>query len=777
MKQIFCFSLLLLIVFSGIRSFAQETPYYHAEIKRTVGNSGTGDNIDVKYHRFEWTLNPDGLKNIQGSVTTYFVTTQNNVKTINFDFNKSSFDNPDLVVKYHGITITHFFPASGNVDILNISLPTALPTNRLDSVTISYSGTPPPVTGQEEGFQQKTVSGSGTSMYYTLSESYEDKDWWPCKADMQDKVDSIDFIITTPSAFRAAANGILVKETTSGLNKTYFFEHRYPIASYLVAVAVAKYTVFDRGTVNIGGTEMPVEYYITVGRGENPVAELNAMDFAKQELIAFSEKFGDYPFKKEKYGMYEFGWGGGMEHQTFSAMGWGAMSHSGIIAHELMHQWFGDKVTFATWEHLWLAEGFARYGEALAAELVPASSSKNVAAIRSDFKTAANGNSLKNYGCIIPKELIANSTTLWSSAYGSTVYERGAMVVSMLRTLVGDDKFFEACRNYLNDPKLAYGSAVTDDLQHHFEAVLDGFDLTAFFNSWAKGNGFPTYANNQAIKWWPAGNGTINIEIDGQTKSTGSDVAYYYTPVPLRVQGANGQDTLIVVYDQNGKISKAGNGIDPAFSASTQFYVGFEPVSVSFDPYSMSLATGTTVLQMVSAVNILDFKVSRENLINKAIVQTEGTNGIQKIVLERSKDGNQFDEIGIMHSLPVAPNQFISEDAKPFSVTYYRVKITDITGEIIYSKTVKIPGSESGKFSILNNPVSGNIKIKPAEQIATGTILNIKVFDTSGKKHLDNDQTVNGNLIEIKNTLQSGPYFLKISGKENIETTLRLVIL
>lgn len=774
MKQIFCFSL---FIFFGMHSFSQDIPYYHREIKRTSGNSGTGENIDVKYHRFDWILDPDAPKNIRGSVTTYFVTTQNNVKTVRFDLNKNAFDNRDLIVKYHGSAISHSFPSTGNVNILRIELPNSLPSNRLDSVTISYSGTPPPVTGDAEGFQQKTISGSGTSMLYTLSESYEDKDWWPCKADMQDKIDSIDFIITTPSLFRAAANGVLVKEINSGSDKTYYFKHRYPIASYLVAVAVAKYNVFNRGTVNIGGTEMPVEYYITVGRGENPTTQLNAMDFVKQELTAFSEKFGDYPFRKEKYGMYEFGWSGGMEHQTFSAMSWGAMSHSGIIAHELMHQWFGDKVTFATWEHLWLAEGFARYGEALAAELVPATSSKNAAEIRRDFKTSANGNSLRNFGCIIPKELIENSTTLWSSGYGSTVYERGAMAVSMLRTLVGDDKFFQACRNYLNDPKLAYGSAVTDDLQHHFEEVLNGFDLTPFFNSWIKGNGFPNYANNNAVKWWPAGNGTINIGIDGQTKSTGSDVSYYFTPIPLRVQGANGQDTLLIVYDQNGKISKAGNGISPAAGSSTQFYIGFEPVSVSFDPYNMSLATGNTISQIVSAVNILDFKMIRSGKINNAIAQIEGSNGIQKIVLERSKDGNLFNEIGTMQTPGTTPDIYTLEDPNPFSVTYYRVKITDFTGMVIYSKTFKIPGNNHGNFSILNNPVSGNIKIKSSEQIPSGTILNIKVFDAAGKKHLEIDQKVSGNLVEIKNKLKSGTYFLKIYNKENIESTLKLVIL
>lgn len=302
MKQFFSFVTIFLL--SGWLSFAQNG-YYHTEIKRTAGNSGTGANIDVKYHRFDWFLNPDGAKNIKGNVTTYFVTTQNNVKTINFDLNKSSFFNSDLIVKYHGNTISHSFPTSGNVNILNITLPVTLPDNRLDSVTIFYSGAPPAPSGEAEGFQQVAIGGS--KMYYTLSESYEDKDWWPCKADMQDKVDSIDFIITTPSIFRAAANGVLVKKMTSGANTTYYFKHRYPIASYLIAVAVARYRVFDRGTVNISGTDVPVDYYITEGRGPDPTIQLNAMDFVKEELIAFSEKFGDYPFKNEKYGMYEFG--------------------------------------------------------------------------------------------------------------------------------------------------------------------------------------------------------------------------------------------------------------------------------------------------------------------------------------------------------------------------------------------------------------------------------------------------------------------------------------
>ncbi len=772
MKQILCCTIFFLI--SGLYAYAQE-PYYHAAIKRTTGNSGTGANIDVKYHRFEWYLNPGGAKNIQGSVTTYFVATQNNVKTIHFDLNKNSFNNHHLVIKYHGNTINHSFPTSGNVNILNIHLPVTLANNQLDSVTIFYSGVPPSPSGAAEGFQQITIGNN--NMYYTLSESYEDKDWWPCKADMQDKIDSIDFIITTPAAFRAAANGLLIKETTSGANKTYYFKHRYPIASYLVAIAVAKYRVFDRGTVNISGTEVPIDYYITEDRGENPATQLSAMDFVKEELIAFSEKFGDYPFKNEKYGMYEFGWGGGMEHQTFSAMSWGAMAHSGIIAHELMHQWFGDKVTFATWEHLWLAEGFARYGEALAAELVPGLGI-DPAIRRLSFKISANNTSNSQYGCIIPKTIIANSTTLWQSRYGTTVYERGAMVVSMLRTLVGDDKFFQACKNYLNDPLLAYGSAVTNDLQRHFEGVLDGVDLTPFFDSWVRGNGYSTYAGPNAIKWWPAGNGRINIGVGAQTKSQGSDVLYYYTPIPIRVQGAGGKDTIIVVYDQNGFISKAGKGIGPASGSVVQFEIGFEPTTVSFDPFSMTLANGSLVSENISTVYIIDFTVIQNSNANKAFIQVAGASEIKKIILEKSLEGNQFTEVGTMQkSSSTIEGQYSLEDVNLSTVSYYRAKIIDNADKLIHSKTIIVPGKDPAMFTLLNNPISGNIKIKPSIQVIQGTTLNFKIFDTSGKKQLDQDQKINGRVIEIKNNLPRGTYFLKISGKETIESSLNLIVL
>lgn len=740
------------------------------------GFSGTGANIDVKYHRFVWTINPDAAKNISGSVTTYFVTTKSNVNIINFDFNKSSFNNASLSVHYHGVAVTATFPSSGNVNILNITLPSSLAINTLDSVTIFYSGAPPAVSGQAEGYQQKSITGMG-NFVYTLSESYEDKDWWPCKADMQDKIDSTDFIITTPSAFTAAANGVLKSTVISGSNKIYTFIHRHPIASYLVAVAVAKYTVFDRGTVNINGTNMPVVYYIFTGRGSS-TSQLAAMDFCKQELVEFSNKFGDYGFKDEKYGMYEFGWGGGMEHQTFSAMNYGSMGSWSVIAHELGHQWFGDKVTFATWNHLWLAEGFASYCEALAAETIPGLG-QSASSQRSGFKSTANSSTYRVYSCYMPDATIANSNTLWNSGYGTTVYARGAMVVSMLRTLLGDEKFFQACKNYLSDPLLAYRSATTEDLQRHMEAVAGGYDLTPFFNSWVYGNGYPFYNTPNAIQWYPSGTKII-INVIGQTKSTGSNVSYYYTPIPLRVQGGGGKDTMIVVYDQNGKLSRGGDGISTPVTGNVLFDLGFTPTSVSFDPYYMSLAEGTAPLKtLLLDLNVMNFSVTQSGKSNNAFLTLDGNSMNSPVILERSADGVHFSEIGIMQiQADRESSKYFLQDAEPLpGFNFYRAKFKNVDGVYKYSRIIRVSVIAKNDFAIINNPVSGNIKLQSKDFHNTGMHFRFRIYDLSGKKLLDVDKQLNSSVTDIgTGSLQTGAYILKISGTEGVEDAIKFVV-
>jgi aminopeptidase N len=748
---------------------------------QTTGFSGTGGNIDVKHYSCNWTIDPgSSSKTISGSVTICFVTKASNVTTITFDFNKNSYNNGSLSVFYHGSSLSKSFPASGTPNILTINLPAPLPINKFDSLTINYTGLPPAATTQAIGYQK---SGN---LVYTLSESYEDRDWWPCKADMQDKADSLDITITCPSAYLPAANGELVSNTVSGANRTVYYRHRYPIASYLVAIAVGPFTNYDRGTVAINGTNMPVNYFILAG--SHTTAQINTnltkMDFCKQELVAFSSKFGDYPFKNEKYGMYEFAWGGGMEHQSFSGMNWGSMGSWSTIAHELAHQWFGDKVTFSTWNHLWLAEGFARYCEALAAETVPALG-QNASTVRSGFKTAANGTTLRNYGCFIPNSSITNSDVLWSSNYGSSVYERGAMVVSMLRKLAGDTKFFLALRNYLSDPALAYKSATSDDLKNHFEAVL-GYDLDPFFADFVNGAGYPSYT----IKWGN-NNKRINIELTSQTPNGTGAASYFHTPVVLKIANAGGTvDTTVVIYDQNGLVSYAGNGIQGTRSGKTLAYdLSFIPATVTFDPDNETLATGTitpdhTKLDNLTLstldVKIIDFKSIQKEDGNWLSLSIAPTDDKASITLERSEDGIHFYTLGdmIMRNSTSTSIEYFFFDKNVFDrqAYNYRAKTVDDKGVINYSKIIRMVRQNEVEIRIAPNPAKEYIKIS-LPQSWQGRALSYVIYHNSGSI-LRKERTEAGNDITVKlSNMPSGSYHIELTDADGKRTSKAFTII
>jgi len=763
----------------------------------STGYSGTGANINVVYHRAEWRINPDSVngsgtsvKAISGCVTTYFKIVDNSgAATITFDLRQSAFNNANLQVRFDGNILPAASVSFPTTNVLQISLGVTLPLNHLDSVTIFYGGTPPGVSGQAEGFQSnKTNSSSadntapGGNFIYTLSESYEDRDWWPCKADMQDKIDSMDVIVSVPDGFRVATLGSLIDSSLNGSNRIFHWKSNYPVASYLVALGVAKYFIYDRGPVNINGTSVPVWYFLFSSRASGTANSsiINVLDKSKIHLTNFSNKFGDYPFKNEKHGFYEFGWGGGMEHQSFSAMGSSALSDWSTVAHELAHQWFGDKVTFTTWNELWLAEGFARYCEALALELEPTTSlSETPAGVRLSFKNSARSttlpssiNSMSKTEIYVPNANIASSTALWGSTYGSSVYEKGAMVVSMLRKLVGDDMFFESVRNYLNDPLLAYKAATTDDLKRHFEAVA-GYDFDAFFADWVYGKGHATYT----VNWGTSSGNRINIRLTTQTKSTGNTVTYFRTPVVLRINGAS-TDTTVVIYDQNGTVSYAGNGIQATLSGNILAYrLSFVPTSITVDPENETMITGTAsssaALNNLSLplldIDILDFKSlmqDKQNLLSLVIAPTKekGT-----VILERSDNGRQFTTIGNMQQSSSTPAgivyYFTDQQIASAKIYYYRAKIVSEDGDIKYSKIISlIQNDKMPAVTISPNPVRDQLRLLlPVEW--QNSLLHISIYNSVGSVIIR--EVSNGNVVQIKtNHLSAGIYRIELASAD-----------
>ncbi|MBK9487133.1 MAG: T9SS type A sorting domain-containing protein [Chitinophagaceae bacterium] len=481
--------------------------------------TSASNNYDVKYYRCEWEVNP-AVRFIAGKVTVYFVitTATNNIQIdlVNALTVDSVKQRNSLLTKQHlNNTLSFDFPAAINAGVL-------------DSVSIYYKGVPP-----NNGFGSfETTTHAGTPVMWSLSEPYGSRDWWPCKNGLDDKADSIDILVTAPQQYKAAANGLLQSETlvAGGTKKLAYWKHRYPIASYLVCFAVTNFAVFNN-SVLLGNTNLPMQTYCypeslaSFQGGTQNV--LNAMQL-------FHNNFGDYPFIKEKYGHVQFSWGGGMEHQTATFI---VSIDESLGAHELGHQWFGDKITCASWEDIWLNEGFATYLAAFYMEnKYPASIINNRKAVINNI-TSATGGSV----------WVDDTTNVGRIFSGRLSYNKGSYLLYMLRWKLGDQVFFNALRQYSNDPKLAYGFAKTDDLKRNLEDV-SGQNLSEFFKDWFKGQGYPSYN----VQWTQIGSEYVNIKMN-QTTSHNS-VDFFELPVALTFKNATQEKTIVVDNKTNGEM-------------------------------------------------------------------------------------------------------------------------------------------------------------------------------------------------------------------------------
>ncbi len=477
---------------------------------------------DVKYHRFDWNIDPEVVE-ISGKVTTVFEVKGENFQNIHFDL--SSVLEVDLV-EYHG---THLSFTRLDNDILSIELPEILSVGTLDTISVTYHGAP-----EGSGFGSFAQGfHDGIPQIWTLSEPYGAKEWWPCKQDLNDKIDMIDVYVTVPEVNRVASNGLLVEERSlPGGKKLFHWQHNYPIPAYLIAISVTKYDVFthtltdEEGDIDIVNYVYPEEYQWAY---DHTLVAVPVMEL-------YNDLFIRYPFADEKYGHARFGWGGGMEHTTMTFMG--GWSHL-LVAHEMAHQWFGDMITCASWQDIWLNEGFATYLEGMNYE-------NNIGpSTFFTWKEQRVNSIISELGGSV---FVDDTTSVDRIFDGRLTYNKGAMVLHMLRQTVGDDNFFQAVKNYLNDPDLAYGYAHTSDLIRHMEEQ-SGMDLEDFFADWFYGQGYPIYD----VEWSsnPANN---NVRIVLNQSSSHESVEFFQLPVTIRLRGEGGEKDVVLNNTYSGQV-------------------------------------------------------------------------------------------------------------------------------------------------------------------------------------------------------------------------------
>ncbi len=526
-------------------------------------NLNTG-NYDVKYHRLEFTVDPSAAF-ISGDVTTYYEAKED-LDEITFDLTNNMIVTEVL---QRGNALT--FVQNANEELV-ITLDETLNTGVLDSLTINYFGNP-----ESSGFGSfEVTTHSGKPVLWTLSEPYGAKGWWPCKQDLIDKIDSIDVYLNTPifnptnDEYIAVSNGLEQNQTIGDASKITHFKHRYPIPAYLIAIAVTDYAVYVDEVENNGNPFDIVNYVYP----ENLASAQASTPVTVDIMNLFSDLFEEYPYADEKYGHAQFGWGGGMEHTTVSFMG---NFSRNLIAHELAHQWFGNKVTCGSWKDIWLNEGFATYLSGLVIEDFDGND-----AFRT-WKQQRNNSITSAIGGAV---YLTDADTLSVNRIFSSrlSYNKGAMVLHMLRKKLGATDFYQGLRNYLTDSNLAFDYAKTEDFIPIMEAV-SGEDLTEFFADWLYNQGYPTYA----IGWNQPNANEVSVNIN-QTQSHPS-VSYFEAGVPLRFIGTFGE-TLDVTLENSVN--------DENFSVP----VTFEVADVVFDPEVDLISRNSTVTLSTDEVSL-----------------------------------------------------------------------------------------------------------------------------------------------------------------------------
>ncbi len=405
---------------------------------------------------------------------------------------------------------------------ISIPLGHPLDTGELVTVQIFYGGQ----TG--EGMATETDENWDVPVTYTKSEPFYAKDWFPSKMDLEDKADSVHVYITTDYGLKAVSNGILTGTTYFPNGKVrHEWKSSYPIAFYLISFAVAGYMEYNIEAYPAGLSHPIFIQNFLYDRPGCLDTYRDQINVTVPIMELFCDLFDAYPFREEKYGHYMWPWGGGMEHQTMTGM---ANFEFYLVAHELGHSWFGNYVTCATWQDIWINEGFATYAGYLATENLGPEYADGEREYR--FERAMKEPDGTVY---IPADEADDPSRIFS---GNLSYNKGMALIHMIRFELQDDEvFFRTLRNFIS----RYANDVATGLD--FKEVLEetsGMDFTDFFDQWYFGAGYPIYEVN-----WEQHDHSVTLQSVQTTSSSGTTL--FRMPMEYRLFYPGG-DTTVRVY-------------------------------------------------------------------------------------------------------------------------------------------------------------------------------------------------------------------------------------
>ncbi|MFG2005665.1 M1 family metallopeptidase [Spirillospora sp. NPDC048911] len=325
------------------------------------------------------------------------------------------------------------------------------------TVAVTYAGSPrrlhDPVLGQTGWIP--TADGVAT-----LSQPVGSATWFPLNDHPSDKA-TYAYAVTVPKGLSVVANGELEGSANAGGKSTFRWRSAQPMAGYLALIAIGRFTTLD------GRSPGGVRTFTAVDRG-NRSSPKRLQELTADVTDWGTRTFGRFPFDSTGGIVDDVPVGYALETQNRPMYPGGASVT--LIVHELAHQWFGDSVSVARWQDIWLNEGFATYTEWLWSE--------QHGGRKAEAFFAKAYSRPRNYpGWKIPTAAPGRKGLFESFP----VYVRGAMTLHMLRKTVGDAAFFRILRAWTAEH--AHGNATTADFRKLAERV-SGRDLDRLFDAW-----------------------------------------------------------------------------------------------------------------------------------------------------------------------------------------------------------------------------------------------------------------------------------------------------
>ncbi|TAN37575.1 MAG: hypothetical protein EPN23_04825 [Verrucomicrobia bacterium] len=444
-----------------------------------------------------------------------------------------------------------------------ITFAAPLPPNREATLTIRYAAQP-----QKGLYFRAPANGypAAETHLWTQGESIEARHWYPCPDHPNAKFTS-EITCHVPAGMLVLSNGRKVSETadpTNGLVAVRWVQDK-PHANYLMSLVAGYFATLEDQHGNV-----PLRFYTPVG--DAPQA---ALSFAptKPALEFFEREIG-VPYPWQQYGQVvvrDFTWGG-MENTTLTTLNDRTLhtaetetitTSEGLVAHELAHQWFGDLVTCKDWSHVWLNEGFATYYSFLFAaqqhgreELLYnlAGSAQGI------FEQSTNQ---------AERAMVFRRYDKPTEQFDYRSYPKGAWVLHMLRSQLGEDLFRRCIKTYLE--RHVYGTVVTEDLNAVIEE-LSGRSFDRFFDQWVYHPGMPVL---EVTSSWDEKTKLAKIGIR-QTQPVNEQSGPFHFPLTLRFK------SKASTFDYRAEITKAAE----------DFYVPLQqsPDIVRIDPELTVLA-------------------------------------------------------------------------------------------------------------------------------------------------------------------------------------------